>query len=106
MSDLPKTLRLAPEYGCWPIWNPEPNATYDYNVDPRTLPLSAALCDALEAWSDEHYATLNQDYPPDSAFPSPEAEQAWLAHGAGLFARLKSELPSVTWTTPLAELGV
>ncbi|GAN00488.1 hypothetical protein U91I_04154 [alpha proteobacterium U9-1i] len=92
-------LRLAPEYGCWPIWNPEPNDTHDYNVDPRTLPISAALCEALEAWADEHYATLNQDYPPDSKFPSLEAEQAWRARGGQLLAQLKSELPGVAWTS-------
>lgn len=95
---LPRTLKLMPEYGCWPIWTDEPTEGFDYNIDPRTLGLSAPLCAALEVWADEHEATLNQDYPPDSDFPSPEARESFFARGRELFAQLQAELPDAMWT--------
>jgi hypothetical protein len=87
-----------PEYGCWPIWTSDPTEDFDYNIDPHTLGLSEALAAALDAWALEFDATLNQDYPPDSDFPSPEARAAFLARGENLFAQLQQELPSATWT--------
>lgn len=93
----PKALTLRPEYECWPIWNAEPDKTFDYNVDPRALGLSEDLCTALHAWASEYDATLNQDYPPDSDFPSAEARAAFWAQGEALLARLRGEAPDVAW---------
>lgn len=91
-------LKLMPEYGCWPIWTDTPTEDFDYNINPPTLGLSAELCAGLEAWAIEFDATLNQDYPPHSAFPSPEARSAFLARGQDLFAHLQRELPDVAWS--------
>ena len=84
----PRTFRLAPEFGCWPIWD---DATGD-NLDPAELPLSLALVERIRRWDDAFQATLDPDYPPDSRFPDKAAEAAWRAEGNALFDALIAAL--------------
>lgn len=60
-----RTLKLMADYGAWPLWDSE---APEYNIDPNTLPLSEETKRRLMAWADAYDATLNQDYPPSSAF--------------------------------------
>ncbi|APU13557.1 hypothetical protein [Actinoalloteichus fjordicus] len=59
------------------------------------LALSAELVTALRAWDDEFQAIYDDSYPPDSKFPTPEAERAWIERGKELAARIKRESPLV-----------
>lgn len=91
MMTKPKhRVRVAADYYCWPTW--VDNGTVFENADPRTLPISAEVADALHQWAEEYDATLNQDYPPDSSFPTPEAEAQWVEQGRVLAQRLAKEL--------------
>ncbi|APU15038.1 MULTISPECIES: hypothetical protein [Actinoalloteichus] len=60
------------------------------------LGLSDDLAAAVTSWDAEYQATLDQTYPPDSAFPSPEAHRIWIEKGKELAARIKQESPIVT----------
>ncbi|AOS62048.1 hypothetical protein [Actinoalloteichus hymeniacidonis] len=60
------------------------------------LGLSSALVADLTAWDDEFQAIYDGNYPPDSHFPSLEAEQAWVERGKELAARIKQESDLVT----------
>lgn len=79
-----RRLRLAPEYGCWPLWD---DATGD-TLDPEDWPLPPDLTARLRAWDAAFQATLDDAYPPDSRFVSQEAEAAWTAEGEALKAAL------------------
>lgn len=68
-----RTLKLMADYGAWPLWD---SGAPEYNVDPKTLPLSEEPQRRLFAWAQVYDATLNQEYPPSSAFPSQEVERA------------------------------
>ncbi|AOS61036.1 hypothetical protein [Actinoalloteichus hymeniacidonis] len=60
------------------------------------LQLSAELVVALTAWDDEYQSIYDRGYPPDSRFPTPEAERAWIEKGKELAARVKTESPVVS----------
>ncbi|ASO19542.1 hypothetical protein FHR81_000780 [Actinoalloteichus hoggarensis] len=69
-------------------WSTEEAAEY--------LGLSAQLVSALDAWDDEYQDTLDREYPPDSAFPTPEAYRHWIESGKALAARVKNESSTVS----------
>lgn len=83
-------IKLMPKYGCWPLWW-ESGHPPD-NIDARELPLSTETTAALIRWADDYDATLNQEYLPDSAFPSAETEAAFYREGTRLWLRLREEL--------------
>jgi|GEM_PF-5444417 len=80
-------LRLAPEFGCWPIWDETGE-----NIDPADLPIPAELAGRIALWDDAFQATLDPAYPPDSRFPDAAAEAAWFAEGAAIFVALSAAL--------------
>lgn len=81
-------IKLWADYGCWPIWSlDEPD-----NIEPSELPLTHETIGRLEKWQDTYDATLNQEYPPLSAFASPEAEQTFQQEGIKLWLQLRQEL--------------
>lgn len=84
----PITIRLAPEFGCWPTWN---DATGD-PLDPAELPIPLALAQRILHWDDAFQAILDDAYPPDSRFPDAAAEAAWRAEGNALFDALVEHL--------------
>ncbi|MFC5344152.1 hypothetical protein ACETK8_18575 [Brevundimonas staleyi] len=84
MPTSPRTIRLAPEFGCWPLWDDESG---DY-LDPAALPLPPALAERIARWDDAYQATLDPDYPPDSRFPDAAAEAVWRAEGEAIFEAL------------------
>ncbi|MBB5909931.1 hypothetical protein [Actinoalloteichus hymeniacidonis] len=62
----------------------------------QDLGLSSGLVAELNAWDDEYQAIYDDNYPPDSRFPTPEAEQAWVEKGKELAIRIKQESPLLT----------
>lgn len=86
-----RRLKVAPEYGAGPLWDGDWDGYREICPMPSTLGLSAALVADLDAWQAEWDATL-APHPPDSAFPSAEAEAQWRQRGAELADRLRSEL--------------
>ncbi len=63
-----------------------------HHYEAKDLPISESLKHDIQKWEDEYQATLDREYPPDSAFPSPEAEKAHIKEGAKLAKRLQTEL--------------
>lgn len=86
----PRLLRLSAEYGCWPVW--DQTRDVGANLDPEDLPISAALRHRLVRWSEAHARTLDEAYPPDSAFATAEEERRWVEEGRALRAALEEEL--------------
>jgi hypothetical protein len=60
--------------------------------NPASLPISEALIAGLADWKDRFDETLNQQYPPESGFGSPDAEDEFYADGLRLAAALAIEL--------------
>ena len=86
-----RILKLMADYGAWPLWDSE---APEYNIDPNTLPISEDTKRRLLTWADVYDATLNQEYPPSSAFKSQEMERAFRREGSLLIQQLRSELGS------------
>lgn len=84
----PHRLRLAPEFGCWPLWD---DATGD-TLEPDAWPLPPELAVRIRAWDDAFQATLDPAYPPDSRFPSPAAEAAWRAEGEAVARAIQAHI--------------
>lgn len=68
-----RIIRMAPEYGCWPLWD---DATGE-NIEPTDLPIPPELAQRIGTWDDIFQTTLDRDDPVNSAFPDPSAEAAW-----------------------------
>ncbi len=83
---MPPVIRFFSSFRCWPTWN---HADGD-NLDPASLGLPPDLLARLLAWDDRFQAIFNDDYPPDSAFPTPEAEAEWTREGDAIVAALKA----------------
>lgn len=89
MNPSPKSiLKIMPDYFCWPLWRSE-NGMYD-NLHPEELGFPSHLCEALMQWSEEFDAILNQDDPAQSAFPNPEAKNAFVETGMRLAREVKA----------------
>lgn len=83
-------IRVRAEFECWPLWDAGPEG-FD-NIDPETLPITAGLADDLNEWAAVFDRTLNQEYPPDSDFASPEDRHRFVERGRELAHRLRAEL--------------
>lgn len=83
-----RRFRLAPEWGCYPLWDEETGES----VETASLGLPVELTERIDAWDQEFQAILDQNYPPDSKFPTEAAEQAYLAEGRAIAAELKNLL--------------
>ncbi|MGF1647187.1 MAG: hypothetical protein ACFCVF_09760 [Kineosporiaceae bacterium] len=81
------------EFGAGPLWVSYPSDPFVNPAEAGEVPLSSDLAADLDAWYEEYQATYDPSYPPDSAFPSEEAEQAWVARGEELSRRVAAELP-------------
>jgi len=86
---MKRTIKLMPEYGCFPVWLTRGQFG---NVDPSTLPISGSLRDALRDWARAFDATLDQNYPPDSGFATAAELDAFNREGWRILARLREEL--------------
>ena len=78
------------EYECFPIWEAFDDGTK--NVDPDHLPVGSELKVSLRNWAATYDRTLNQDYPPDSGFATPEEEETFEIEGRRLWKELTDNL--------------
>ncbi|APU13378.1 hypothetical protein UA74_06525 [Actinoalloteichus fjordicus] len=62
----------------------------------KDLRLSAELISDITTWDDEYQAIYDDNYPPDSRFPTPATKAAWIEKGRQLAVRIKQESPLVT----------
>jgi hypothetical protein len=86
-----KVLKLMADYGCFPLWEYADTDLID-NANPDAFPLTNELKAALQAWAGTYDKTLNDEYPPDSGFASPAAEDAFDAEGMRLWRALREQL--------------
>lgn len=90
-----KTIKLMPEFFCYPLWDLDRGSLgYGAPIDPTDLPITEDLKGSLVRWAAAFDATLDQRYPPDSRFATPEDEAWFRAEGHQLTERLKAELGS------------
>ena len=85
-----RRLKLMADYDCHPLWGTTADEIGD--IDPASLPISAALVADLAAWAGAFDATLDRDAPARSGFASSEAADAFRTEGARLAERLECEL--------------
>ncbi|MDF0551569.1 hypothetical protein [Kamptonema sp. UHCC 0994] len=85
-----ETIKLMVDYGCYPLWWETPDKAGD--IDPETLSLKPETIKRLEKWAAVFDSILNQDYPPDSDFASPEEAEAFEEEGISLWHQLRQEL--------------
>jgi hypothetical protein len=86
---MPRQLKLMADYHCTPVWGTGADVG---PVPLEELPISGELRRALLAWAKAYDATLNDEYPADSGFASPEAADAFETEGRRLWQALREEL--------------
>ncbi|GAA4411024.1 hypothetical protein ACFQV2_39865 [Actinokineospora soli] len=88
-------IKLMPDWGTGPLWVAKDGVSEPYDTDEITevLSLSAELRTEIAAWDNRFQATFNAEYPPDSAFPTPEDEAVFIADGRELARRVQTEVP-------------
>ena len=85
------TIKVMPDYCAAPLWAPD-SEEFNYNVSPSELGLSDKLGSDLKQWAYEYTATLNEEDPAMSGFPSREAEMAFVEAGRRLAKQVRTEL--------------
>lgn len=83
-------IKLMADYGGTILWKNDASEVGPIDLD--SMPLTEGLKHDLQAWADAYDKTLNQEYPPDSGFPSPAEEAAFEAEGQRLWRELRREL--------------
>jgi hypothetical protein len=85
-----KTIKLMPDYGCFPLWK---DSSDDIgNINPDSLPISEALKAELLNWASEYDATLDHNNPSLSGFRSKNDERNFEVKGKNLHFLLQEEL--------------
>ena len=87
---MSRKIKLMADYFCYPLWWVESGKYGDINPD--DLPLSPDTIKSLIKWSDIYNATFNDNYPPDSRFPSLADELAFESEGIRLWLKVQQEL--------------
>jgi hypothetical protein len=86
---MEQVIKLVADYQCFPLWKANGEVG---NINPDDLPLTDDLKTMLRNWSASYDRTLNQDYPPDSAFSSPAEEETFEDEGKRLWQELQEQL--------------
>ncbi len=81
----PERLRLAPEWGAWPLWDDETGKP----VSPFGLGLPAELAQRIDAWDSTFQTTYNPDDPASGGFMDDAERAAFLEEGRAIAAALK-----------------
>jgi hypothetical protein len=89
-----RRIRVLADYDCWPTW--VDTGDFFDDVDPKTLPVSVELADALLEWADEYDTILVRDNPGESAFRTPEHKARWVKQGRVLAGQVAKELGDST----------
>ncbi|HEU4324728.1 MAG TPA: hypothetical protein VFS21_16405 [Roseiflexaceae bacterium] len=88
-EDMKSKIKLRPDYASYPLWWADERVG---DIDPEELPLEPDIIRDLIAWSDAYDATFNEEYPPDSGFPTPDDEIAFEREGIRLWKELRQRL--------------
>ena len=84
-------IKLMADYYSFPLWEASPGEYGD--IDPKSLPISAALRRDLLKWSNMYTATLDMDDPASAGFKSAAEKRTFLGLRDVLATRLRQELP-------------
>ena len=87
---MKQRIKLWADYGSYPLWGVD---EID-NFAPEELPLCSKTIKRLHQWQDNYDLTLNEEYPPESGFSSPQAEETFKQEGYQLWLSLRQELGS------------
>jgi hypothetical protein len=87
---MKRQIKLIPEFNSSSLWEMYDDGSED--ISPEDLPISGELQRDLTRWGETYQAIFDEDYPPDSAFPSLEAESDFKREGRELCRRLAAEL--------------
>jgi hypothetical protein len=87
-----RTIKLMPDYRCWPLWHASGIEVGD--IDPDTLPLSADLKARLQAWAEVYDNSLNWEDPASSTGLMGEELARFQQEGSQLARLLREELGS------------
>lgn len=85
----PVSLRLAPEWGAWPLWDDDTGASLNH----FDLGLPHDLATRIEAWDQLFQSTYNPDDPLAGGFKDEAARQAYLSQGRDIAAYLRDFWP-------------
>ena len=85
-----KTIKLMPDYQCWPLWWAEKDQVG--NIDPKQLPLSISTQQALLRWADTYDKSLNMEDPASSPPWTAEESANFEKEGLRLWRVLRKEL--------------
>lgn len=86
-----RIIKLDAEYFCYPLWEKTPGRDPG-EIDPNDLPLSDDLKRDIIKWSMVYDSSFNSDYPPDSAFDSPDTDIWFEQEKKRILRELKREL--------------
>jgi hypothetical protein len=89
-----RRIRLAPEYNTTSVWELYDDGGSE-DIEPAELPISPGLQRDLTAWSAAWQSTFAPEYPPESSFPSADAEATFRRAGRELARRLADELNGI-----------
>lgn len=87
---MDRVVRLAAEYGCFPLWLPTDSGVD--NIPSSALPISEALAAEVQCWSEEYEVTYDPDDPLNSGFSSTREKLAFTEKGRSIAQRLAEEL--------------
>lgn len=85
-----KVLRFQAGYMAPPFFDSDPETMG--HIDVISLNLSKNLSSLIIKWDSEYQNTFNEDYPPDSKFPTPDLEKLHNARGVELTLLIQKEL--------------
>ncbi|MEV6955683.1 hypothetical protein [Streptomyces sp. NPDC051183] len=86
-----KAVRVLADYRSHPLWLTGADVG-DIAPDDPVLGLTPELAGELGRWAEAYDATLDQDDPAESGFPTEEAEAAFVRTGEALARRVAAEL--------------
>lgn len=83
-----RTFKLMADYDSLPLRDIE----YPFSIDFNRLSIPKNLISRLEDWDNVYIATLNQEYPPDSDFATPQERKKFIEEGYALQRLLQEAL--------------
>jgi hypothetical protein len=88
-------LRIAPEFGCYPIWISNGNLSVPESIPSTELHVSNELSELINKWDSLFQSTYNDDYPPDSGFLSEELCNLYFELSEDVYRKLIQELGNI-----------
>ncbi|MEE0084434.1 MAG: hypothetical protein UE068_09450 [Paludibacteraceae bacterium] len=90
--DKAKYIKIAPEYGCEPIWISEDGKLYNYDDDGLVLS-DPEISEPLLKWDSIFQNTFDSSYPPDSRFENAQQLHDYELKGIEIWKLIKNKFP-------------